>query len=43
MNKEEMRIDEIAQNLCKPLGCRIVRCMGKGGTEDCSGYRREYL
>lgn len=26
MDRESMRRDEMARNLCKPLGCRVVAC-----------------
>jgi hypothetical protein len=25
--KESLKYDEMARNLCKPLGCRVARCM----------------
>lgn len=27
LDNREMKLDEIARNLCKPLGCRVVACM----------------
>ena len=29
--KQELKIDEQARNLCKPLGCRVVRCLSQLG------------
>lgn len=32
---QSLRLDEIARNLCKPLGCRVVRCMHKVNPGGC--------
>ena len=29
-------VDELANNLCKPLGCRVVACLGGRRSGDCS-------
>jgi|JI6StandDraft_1071083.scaffolds.fasta_scaffold1792670_1 hypothetical protein len=39
--KEELKIDEQARNLCKPLGCRVVRCLGQKGMSECQQFLRE--
>ena len=28
LDPKEMQLSELARNLCKPLGCRIVSCLG---------------
>jgi hypothetical protein len=27
ITQDELKFDEIARNLCKPLGCRVVSCL----------------
>jgi hypothetical protein len=36
MDKLSMKYDEIARNLCKPLGCRVVACMSEQRSGGCS-------
>lgn len=34
--KESLRYDEMARNLCKPLGCRVAGCMRNPKSISCS-------
>jgi|JI10StandDraft_1071094.scaffolds.fasta_scaffold2456201_1 hypothetical protein len=31
-----MQLDEAARDICKPHGCRAMRCLRENGKSDCS-------
>ncbi len=39
--KLELKIDEQARTICKPLGCRVVKCLSQLGVSECQGHLRE--
>lgn len=41
LSKESLRKDEIARNLCKPLGCRVARCMRNPRSVGCGQEMNE--
>ncbi len=35
LDPKNLKLDEIARNMCKPLGCRVVRCIHSGKEGGC--------
>lgn len=42
MNKKEkldklLELDKEARSICKPLGCKVMKCLKANGAQECSG------